>query len=169
MFHLKNTPVPPKAIPVARETLGISDAMNGLQGMTQPNAGMYNSDDGGAFSKPYVNAQPSENQFLAMQNMSQNAQTSAPQAAAAAAGDVRKEVTEAAQAPYRAQAMMNGRAAQILEDRGAGGALMKVNAIMQSPEREAFMNDIATSKAMFSGQAPELGAYMAQSNQYNGM
>ena len=48
-MQMFNTPIPPKAIPVARESLAISDAMHGLQGMTQPNAGMYNSDDGGAF------------------------------------------------------------------------------------------------------------------------
>ena len=63
-MQLFNTPIPPKAISVARETLPMSDAMHGLQGMTPPNAGMYNSDDGGAMSKPYINAQPSENQAL---------------------------------------------------------------------------------------------------------
>ena len=55
-----------------------------------------------------------------------------------------------------------------LDAAGLGGNLMKVNAILQSPERESFMNDIATSKAMFSGQAPELGSYMAEANQYSG-
>ena len=85
-MQLFNTPIPPKAISVARETLPMSDAMHGLQGMTPPNAGMYNSDDGGAMSKPYVNAQPSENQALAMQNLNQNAQSAAPQAAAGAMG-----------------------------------------------------------------------------------
>ena len=66
--------------------------MHGLQGMTPPNTGMYNSDDGGAMSKPYLNANVSENQELARQNMILNAQTAAPQAAAGAMGAVRKAV-----------------------------------------------------------------------------
>ena len=166
MFQLKNTPIPAKAIPVARESLGVSDAMNGQPDMTQPNAGMFNSDDGGAFSKVTANQQPTENMFLALQNETQNMITGASQAAAAAAGNVRKGVTEAQQAPYRAQALMNETAAKVLEERGGGAALMQMNAIMQSPDRQAFVNDIATSRAMFSGEAPELGAYMAQANQY---
>ncbi len=85
--------------------LQFSDAMRGLQGMTQPNAGMYNSDDGGAMSKPYLNAQPTEQQSLAMQNVIQNGQTAAPQAAAAAMGAVRKGATEQSSAQYRAQSI----------------------------------------------------------------
>ena len=167
-MRLLNTPIPPKAIPVARETLPISDAMHGLQGMTQPNAGMYNSDDGGAMSKPYLNAQPSEQQALAMQNVIQNGQTAAPQAAAAAMGAVRKGATEQSTAQYRAQSLLNEKMSEQLDAAGLGQGLMKINAIMQSPEREKFMTDIATSRAMFSGDAPELGAYIAQANQYAG-
>ena len=168
-MQLLNTPIPPKAIPVARETLPISDAMHGLQGMTQPNAGMYNADDGGAMSKPYINAQPSEQQALAMQNVMQNGQTAAPQAAAGAMGGVRKAATEQSTSQYRAQSLLNERMSEQLDAAGLGQGLMKINAIMQSPEREKFTNDIATSRAMFSGQAPELGAYMAQANQYRPM
>ena len=168
-MQLSNTPIPPKAIPVARETLPMSDAMHGLQGMTQPNAGMYNADDGGAMSKPYVNAQPTEQQALAMQNVVQNGQTAAPQAAAAAMGGVRKATTEQSTAQYRAQELLNTKMSEQLDAAGLGQGLMKINAIMQSPEREKFANDIATSRAMFSGQAPELGAYMAQANQYRPM
>ena len=167
-MNLTNTPIPSRAIPVARESLAQSDAMYGLQGMTAPNTGMYNSDDGGAMSKPYVNAQPSENAFLAAQNMQQNMETAAPQAAAGAVGGVRKMATEQSTAQYRAQEMLNERMSQQLEAAGGGQALMQFNAMMQSPEREKFMNDIATSRAMFSGQAPELGAEAAQSMQYGG-
>ena len=167
-MQLLNTPIPPKAIPVARETLPISDAMHGLQGMTQPNAGMYNSDDGGAMSKPYLNAQPSEQQSLAMQNVIQNGQTAAPQAAAAAMGAVRKGTTEQSTAQYRAQSLLNEKMSEQLDAAGLGQGLMKINAIMQSPEREKFITDVATSRAMFSGDAPELGAYIAQANQYAG-
>ena len=165
-MQLMNTPIPQKAISVAREALPISDAMHGLQGMTQPNAGMTNAQDGGAMSKPYINAQPTENAALAMQNMSQNGQTAGPQAAAGAVGAVRKGVTEASTQEYRAQEFMNEKMAAQLDASGLGGNLMKINAIMQSPDREAFVNDIATSKAMFMGQAPELGSYAAETQQY---
>ena len=166
-MQMFNTPIPPKAIPVARESLAISDAMHGLQGMTQPNAGMYNSDDGGAFSKPYLNAQPAENAFLSAQNQSQNLQTAAPQAAAGAMGAVRKGATEQSTAAYRAQSGLNDYMANILDERGAGQNLMKMNAIMGTePGRAQMENDIATTKAMFSGQAPELGAERAQENYY---
>ena len=161
-----NTPIPPKAIPVARESLALSDAAHGLQGMTPPNTGMYNSDDGGAFSKPYVNAQPTENQFLAMQNLTQNAQTAAPQAAAGAMGAVRKGVTEQSTQEFRAQELLNEKMATQLDAAGLGQGLMQMNAIMQSPNREAFINDVATSRAMFDGQAPELGSLAAEEAQY---
>ena len=39
---------------------------------------------------------------------------------------------------------------------------MQMNAIMQSPDREAFINNVATSRAMFDGQAPELGQFQAR-------
>ena len=165
-MQLQNTPIPPKAIPVARETLGISDMVRGNQAMTQPNAGMYNSDDGGAMSKPYINAQPTENQALAMQNLRANANTAAPQANVGAVGAVRKANTEQETAGYRAQEMLNERMAAELQMRGGGQALMQINSIMQSPDREAFINDVATSKAMFAEQAPELGSYIAEANRY---
>ena len=68
MFQLQNTPIPQGAIPVARESLAVSDAMRGLQAMNPPNEGMYNADDGGGMSKPVRNPQPMENAFLAAQN-----------------------------------------------------------------------------------------------------
>ena len=167
-MQLQNTPIPNRAIPVAREALAQSDAMYGLQAMTPPNTGMYNADDGGAFSKPYINAQPTENAFLSMQNVQQNATTAAPQAAAGAVGGVRKQITEQDTAEYRAQSMLNEKMSAQLDAAGMGQGLMQVNAIMQSPDREKFLNDIATTRAMFSGQAPELGALQAQQAQYGG-
>ena len=168
-MQLMNTPIPPKAIPTARMSLPQSDAAHGLQAMTPPNAGMYNADDGGAMSKPYINAQPTEQQALAMQNVIQNGQTAAPQAAAGAMGGVRKATTEQSTAQYRAQELLNTKMSEQLDAAGLGQGLMKINAIMQSPEREKFANDVATSRAMFSGQAPELGAYIAEANQYKPM
>jgi len=166
-MQLFNTPIPPRAIPVARESLGMSDAMHGLQGMTQPNAGLFPSDDSGAFSKPYLNAQPTENAFLSAQNQSQNFQTAAPQAAAGAMGAVRKGVTEQSTAQYRAQSGLNEYMANILDESGMGQNLMKMNAMMGTePGRAKLENDVMTQQAMAAGQAPELGAEKAESMYY---
>ena len=169
MFQLRNTPIPQGSISVARESLPVSDAMNGLGAMNQPNAGMFNADDGGAMSKPYVNAQPTENAFLAAQRMQQDAITAAPQQAAAAMGMVKKQQTEMDNAAYKAQMGLNEKMSQLLVERGSGEALMQVNSIMQSPDKQRFLNDIATNNAMFNAQAPELGAAAAQSMQYSQM
>ncbi len=61
---------------------------------------------------------------------------------------------------------MNEYAANELEKRGGGSALMELNAMLQSPEKERLVSDIATQQAMASGQAPELGAMAAQNQQY---
>ena len=167
MFQLQNTPIPQGAIPVARESLAVSDAMRGLQAMNPPNEGMYNADDGGAMSKPYVNAQPTENAFLAAQNQGQNLQTAAPQAAAAAMGAVRKENTEMSSAQNQAIALMNDyKLAQLAQDPGGSGALMQLGAITNGPNAQAFANDIATGQAMAMNMAPELGAEAAQQRMY---
>ena len=167
MFQLQNTPIPQGAIPVARESLAISDAMRGLQAMNPPNEGMYNADDGGGMSKPGVNAQPMENAFLATQNIAQNQQTAAPQAAAAAMGAVRKENTELSSAQNQAIALANDyKLAALAQDPGGSGALMQLGAVMNGPNAQAFANDIATGQAMAMGMAPELGAEAAQQRMY---
>ena len=168
MYHqAMNTPIPQGAISVPRESLPVSNMMNGLGGMNPPNAGMMNADDGGAMSKPYVNAQPTENMFLAAQQQQQDMVTSAPQQAAAAMGMVKKQEQQMSNAQYTAQTQLSERMVQELVKRGSGGNLMELNAVMQSPDRQAFINDIATSQAMFNAQAPELGAYRASVNQYS--
>ena len=169
-MQLQNTPIPQQAISVARSSLPQSDAMLGLQAMTPPNAGMFNSDDGGAMSKPYINAQPSENQALGMQSVNQNAMTQAPQLIAGATDNIRRQATEKEQQRYRDQKFMTDYADRIIEEKGMSTAgLMKVNSMIQSPEREAFINNIATGRAMYAQVAPELGAYAAQTQQYRPM
>ena len=80
--------IPQAAIPVARAALPVSDAQHGLSAMTPPNPGLNNADDLGAMSKPYINGQPQFAQQLAQQEMNQNFNTAAPQAAVAARGQV---------------------------------------------------------------------------------
>ncbi len=150
-----DTRIPQSAIPVARETLALSDAARGLQGMTPPNTGMTNMDTGRA----YANAdgttfgQVEEQMALANQELTQNMQTAASQQNVAARGAVIAQTTELNDADAKAQAMMNNRLVNILDLTGNGGALMQLNALVQSPEREQFINSIATTRAMGGGQA----------------
>ena len=103
----------------------------------------------------------------AAQQQQQDMITSAPQQAAAAMGMVKKQEQQMSNAQYTAQTQLSERMVQELVKRGSGGNLMELNAVMQSPDRQAFINDIATSQAMFNAQAPELGAHRASVNQYS--
>ena len=164
MFH--NSPVPQQAMSVAREALAGSDAMRGLGAMNPPNTGMVQAQDGGAYSKLNANGQIAENQFLAVQNKMQNQQTAVPQAIVGAERAAETAMDEKQQANFKAQQLMNSYAVNELEKRGGAPALMQMAAIMQSPAKEQMINDVATTRAMFSGMAPELGAYAAQTQQY---
>ena len=46
MSMMYDSRLPQSAVPVARETLALSDAARGLQGMTAPNTGMTNQETG---------------------------------------------------------------------------------------------------------------------------
>ena len=154
------------AAPVARTMLGASSANRGLGAMTPPNQGLNNGDDMGAGSKPYVNAQPQFQAGHAGQNLRANAQSAGPQRAAAAMDSVRKAQTQ----QETAQNFLTQKTAQVvdnqLEQSGGGSALMLLNQVVQSPNREKFINHIASSKAMFQGDAPELGQVQAEANRY---
>ena len=165
------TRIPQAAVPVARETLALSDAARGLQGMTAPNTGMTNMDTGRAYSSPAGRTfgQMEEQMALANQEVTQNMQTAASQQNVAARGAVIAQSTEMDNQQAKAQSMMNERIANILDASGNGGALMQLNSLVQSPEREQFMQSIATTRAMYNQQAPELGAYEASTQQYKPM
>ena len=154
------------AIPVAREALPISDMQRGLGAMNQPNVGLNNADDAGAMSKPYVNAQPQLSQQLALQNMSQNQMTAGPQYAADAMGQVRAAAAEISTQQYRTQELLVDHMDRQLEKMGGGNKLMELAAITQSPEKQKYLTRIAESRAQFAGEAPELGAYAAETMQY---
>ena len=154
------------AAPVARTMLGASSANRGLGAMTPPNQGLNNGDDMGAGSKPYVNAQHQFQAGHAGQNLRANAQSAGPQRDAAAMDSVRKAQTQ----QETAQNFLTQKTAQVvdnqLEQSGGGSALMLLNQVVQSPNREKFINHIASSKAMFQGDAPELGQIQAEANRY---
>ena len=158
--------IPQAAIPVARQALPIADAQHGLMAMTPPNPGMNNADDMGAMSKPYLNGQPQFAQQLAQQEMNQNFNTQAPQAAAAARGQVIAGVADQSEQEFKAQTMLNEKMAQQLDAEGGGQYLQQVNDLVQAGGKERLMNDLAVSKAMYAGENGELGEYDANVNRY---
>ena len=161
-------PIPQEAIPVARQALPLSDMQHGLMGMTPPNPGMNNADDMGAMSKPYMNGQPQFAQQLAQQEMNQNFNTQAPQAAAAAQGQITAATAAMSEQEFRAQTLMNETAAQVLDAEGGGQYLQQINDVVQNGGREKLMNDLAVTKAMFGGDAGMMagdGQYMAGQGQ----
>ncbi len=55
---------------------------------------------------------------------------------------------------------------EVLYANDSGTALMRLNSTMQSPDKDKFLNEIATGKAMAAGLNPELGAEAAQKARY---
>lgn len=125
-----------------------------------------NAYDQGGASKPAVNTQPFNNQRLAEQDMLQNVLTSGPQAAANAMGQVRSQTAQQSDAEAKAQLFAAERMSEALYANESGSALMRLNSVMQSPDKSKFINDIATGKAMAAGLNPDLASQMAQSGQY---
>ena len=163
--------LPQSAVPVARETLALSDAARGLQGMTPPNVGMTNQDTMSAYSKPGMTTagQMEEQMTLANQQVTQDMQTAVPQAAAAARGMVIAQEAEMSEQQAKAQQMLNERLYNVIDATTGGGALMQYNALMQNVGEEKVRNSVMTQQAMRMGEAPELGAEAAQSMQYKSM
>ena len=151
---------------VAQETLGMSSMQRGLGGMTSPVRPGPNAYDQGGASKPSVNTQPFNNERLAQQNQLQNISTAGPQSAANAMGQARSGFASQSDAETRAQQFASQRMSEALYANQSGTALMKMNAIMQSPEANKFRHDIANGKAMAMGMSPDLGGEVATKNQY---
>ena len=171
MSMMYDSRIPQSAVPVARETLALSDAARGLQGMTPPNVGMTNQDTGAAYSMPGMTTagQLEEQMALAGQQIKQDMQTAAPQAAAAARGMVIAQEAEMSNQQAKAQQMLNENLYNIIDATTGGGALMQYNALVQNVGEEKLKNSFLTTRAMRDGEAPELGAERAQSMQYKPM
>ncbi len=148
--------------PIAQELLGQSSMARGLQGMVSPVPKGPNMYDHGGASKPSVNTQPYNNERLAEQNMTQNITSAAPQAGVNAAGSVRSKVAAQSNQEAKAQQFAAQRMSEALYANQSGSALMRLNAVMQSPDKSKFMNDIAVGKAMAQGMNPDLGQEVAQ-------
>ena len=151
---------------IAQETLGMSSMQRGIGGMASPVRPGPNSFDAGPASKPSVNTQDFNNHRLAEQNVLQNAGTAASQAGVNAAGQVRSQTAAMSDQEAKAQLFAAERLSEALYANQSGTAMMRMNAVMQSPDKAKFMNDIAVGKAMSAGMNPDLGAEVAQAGQY---
>ena len=152
---------------VAQETLGMSSMQRGLGGMTSPVRPGPNAYDQGGASKPAVNTQPFNNQRLAEQNILQNTGSAAAQAGANAMRQARSQTAAVSDAEAKAQLFAAERKSEALYANQSGTALMKLNSVMQSPDKSKFLNDIAVGKAMSAGMSPDIGADAAQSSMYS--
>ena len=151
---------------IAEETLPKSSMMRNAGGMNSPVRPGPNMYDSGGASKPQVNTQPYNNQRLSEQTMMQNIISSAPQAATNAAGQVRSQTAALSDREGKAQQLLATRASEALYANQSGTALMRLNAVMQSPDRDKFLNDIAVGKAMAQGLNPDLGQEVATARRY---
>ena len=134
--------------------------------MTSPVRPGPNAYDQGGASKPSVNTQEFNNQRLAQQNELQNVGSAATQAAANAMGKFRSQNAQGADAEAKAQLFAAERMSEALYANQSGSALMKINSIMQSPEKAKFLNDVAIGKAVSAGMSPDLGGEVAGRRQY---
>ena len=151
---------------VAEETLGQSSVQRNLPGMVskvQPGPNMF---DAGASSKPSVNSQLSNNERLKMQEMSRNIESAGPQANVGAAREVGKQIIGQSDAESKAQSFASQRMSEVLYANDSGSALMRLNSTMQSPDKDKFLSDIATGKAMSAGLNPDLGQEAAMKARY---
>ena len=152
---------------VAQETLGMSSRQRGLDGMTSPvplGANAFTD----VLTNPAVNNyQEYQNQRLAQQDMRQNIGTAAPQAASDAMGKVRSQTAMQSDADAKAQMFASQRLSEALYANDSGTELMRLNSVMQSPERANFLHGAAVAKAMSAGMNPDLGGEVFTKNLYN--
>ena len=150
----------------AEEMLGQASIGRGLPGMVSPVRPGPNAYDQGGASKPSVNTQPYNNERLALQNAQQNVTSAAPQVVSDAMGRTRAAGAEQSSAAAKAQQFATQRMSEALYANESGAALMRLNSVMQSPEKGKFLNDIATGKMMAAGINPDLGSQAVSAQQY---
>jgi len=156
--------LPPENMPYSARSLGYSSTEQGLGPMTLPNPGMKNQMDGGAFSKPYANAQEQRNRELTMQNGRQNEISRQPQALAGAQGMARKQMVAQSDADSKAQIGLNANLANIMEKTGGGVATAQ---LADSATFEQVRSDVAVSQVMSQKGAPtQLGRMISDANSY---
>ena len=116
-----------------------------------------NAWDGSPLSNPASTTnQEAMNQQLAIQNVEVNTRSAIPQAGAEAIGDVRKAAMAGSDQQFKAQEFANERLATMLYANEQGSAMMKLDGVMNGPDKAAFEKDIAMGKMMAMGLSPDL-------------
>ena len=151
---------------VAEEMLPAASRNRGLMMDRTSAPGGPNMFDGGPMSEPNSNAQPFNNMMRQEQSIRENTKSAMTQAGADAIQGVRKNVQGMSQQEFDAQVFAATRTAELLDASDGGRALMQLNSVMQSPERQSMINGLATSRAMAAGANPDLGAEAANSMMY---
>ena len=107
--------------------------------------------DSGAYSKPYVNAQPQIAQGQAAQSQRRNVESAIPQAEADVVNKMKLKSVEEAGATNQAQSFADDYKRDLLYSNQQGSQLMALNSQLQGPDSAAFREKLATSQAMVQG------------------
>ena len=147
--------------------LPLSDISRGQPGMDRTSAPVGpNAIDGGAMSKPNVLAQPSEQRLQMAQADAQNLKTRANGMNSQARREMGKQQTEISGAAEKAQADLREYMFNKLGAGSEGSMMMRVSSLMNGPDSDAFMYDIAASQALGMGMNPDLGQAAAEAKRY---
>ena len=147
--------------------LPLSDISRGQPGMDRTSAPVGpNAIDGGLMSKPNVLAQPSEQNLQMAQADAQNLKTRAQGMNSQARRDVSKQITEMSGAEEKAQSDLRTYMHDKLGAGAEGSMMMRVSSMMNGPDRDAFMYDIAAGQALGMGMNPDLGQAEAEAKRY---
>ena len=150
---------------VAEESLGMSSAARGLQGMERTSAPKGpNLFDGGPGSKVAMNTQPYNNQRLQEQNYQQNMGSAVSQAQAGAVEDSRKQTLVTANSEAKAQQFNEAYKATVLEQMNAPATAALGSQTPQEAKQLRF--NVATQKAMAMGVNPDLVANQIESQNF---
>jgi len=134
-----------------RETLGISSKNRGIPNMNSRVPEIDNSWDGGAYSKPYVNAQPEVAASQSGQAQARNVESAVPQGEADVANKMKLKSVEESGELNKAQSFADDFKRDLLYANQQGNQLMLLNAQLQGPDSAAFRERLSTSQAMAQG------------------
>ena len=148
----------------AREAMQFSSMQQGLGAMTPPNQGMRNADDGGMASKPDANAQIERQNDLRRQSIQQSTISAIPQQLAAYQGMQAKMMAETSTADNAAAMYRDMAKTNVMDAYELTKGMENLNAHREEIGPEQFEMNIAISKRM--GQSSDLGALIAEANQY---
>lgn len=160
---------PMDAVGPAQRMLNDASIQKNIGAMNSGVPPMANMDDGGAYTKPYVeDHQTFQQQQYAAQDVVANTMTQRPQLAAHAAGDMRRQFTEQSGHDEKKKQFLNSKLADTIYNTSGGGDMMRFNAVAGNggPEAKKFYHNMAVSNAMYGGHDPALGELKATAGQY---